>query len=250
MTNRELFHATMNFENGQNLLHLEHGFWPELLADWRKDNLGDDVADPELNGVTPERDVFDYFNVCKMAYCPVNQFLIPPFEEQIIKESEGRKTIKDSWGNIVEVRTDGASLPHIIDFAIKDKSDYLEIRDRLTGNIKERANVYDLSIFGSSVKKQQDSIVGLHINGPFAFLRNLMGVENAMIFPYTDPELTRMILDNNLQICKQAGENVIEACNPEISFIWEDRSYKNAQWFRHLCLMNFICLSIKSGLLL
>jgi len=34
LTNRDLFHATMRRENGDRLLHVIQGFFPEV-ADWR-----------------------------------------------------------------------------------------------------------------------------------------------------------------------------------------------------------------------
>ena len=227
MTNRELFHATMNFANGKELLHLEHGFWPELLDDWRKEGWGQGVSDPEVLGMAPEPDVFDHFNICQMAYYTINQHFLPGLKSEVISEKDGRRTTRDEIGTEVEVRTDGASLPHTTKFGIKDKVDYLAVRDRLIGNFAQRATVYDLSTVGPAAQKQQDHIVGLHINGPFAFLRDILGVENAMMIPYLDPELTRMILDDHLEVCKQAGEITIKALKPDFCFIWEDSTYKN-----------------------
>ncbi len=72
------------------------------------------------------------------------------------------------------------------------------------------------------MQEQVDFPVALHVHGPFAFLRELVGTENAMVLPYTEPALIRQMLEDHLDTCMAASVPVIEACRPDMCFVWED----------------------------
>jgi len=64
--------------------------------------------------------------------------------------------------------------------------------------------------------------VTLRVWGPFSFLRGFLGVENAMVLPYTEPDMIRLMLSDHLEICRAAAGPVIEACKPDLCYVWED----------------------------
>ncbi|MBI2940872.1 MAG: hypothetical protein HYY04_10585 [Chloroflexi bacterium] len=220
--NRELFHATMRRENGDRLLHIVQGFLPKV-EEWQVQGLPEEIVQPPFVGVSPTPDLFDHFNVSKLAHCRFEQFHIPAFEEIVISDREGVKTVRNSRGNVLQTRSDGgASLPHEVDFAIRSRADYERLRDRLVGHVDQRAPLDELAALGESVRNQQDHLVSLRVHGPFGFLRELLGVERAILVPYDDPDWTRLLLDDHLDVSVEAGARVAEACRPDFSFVWED----------------------------
>ncbi|MBI2941580.1 MAG: hypothetical protein HYY04_14190 [Chloroflexi bacterium] len=222
MTNRELFHATMRRENGDRLLHVVQGFFPRV-EDWRAQGLPAGIAQPPFPGISPTPDLFDHFNVSKFAYCRFEEFHVPAFERIVVAESATTKVVRNSRGNTLEVRSDGgASLPHELDFAIKSRLDYETLRDRLTSHLDERAQLGDLGVEGEALRGQRDHLVSLWVHGPFAYLRELLGVQNAIVAPYDDPDWVRLMLDDHLRVSMEAGARVIDTCRPDLSYVWED----------------------------
>ena len=66
MTNRDLFHATMRFENGEALLHFEQGFMIPY-DDWRRDGLPADVGNTHWPKIEAAPDLFDHLTLEHMV---------------------------------------------------------------------------------------------------------------------------------------------------------------------------------------
>jgi uroporphyrinogen decarboxylase len=224
MTNRELFHATMCGENGKDLLHMEQGF--NIPYDqWQREGLPLEIHDAHRGKASlgPTPDLYDYFNVAGYLECTFQQFCVPPFEEETLAVTEGRRIFVDSNGVTLKERTDGVgSPPHEIDFTIKEPGDYQANRDRFVGNTSERIDWAWVEENGPRLQAQQDHPVALRVYGPFAFLRAFVGVENAMILPYTEPVMVRLMLADHLETSKAAAAPVIEGCRPDMAYVWED----------------------------
>jgi uroporphyrinogen decarboxylase len=232
----------MRRENGDRLLHYEMGYNARTLEKWHQQGLPKEILVPELFGVAPTPDLFDYMNICSFAMCQFEQYYLPPFPSEIIERREISAVIRDGRGNIMEHRTDGeGSLPLGIEFAIKTQKDYLGRRHRIVGGGGARASDEYLEEIRRTARDQQDHIVGLWVHGPFAFLRELLGVEGAMTAPYDEPEMVRMMLDDHLQVAMDAGARVADAVHPDCSYVWEDCSGSTGPFisppiFREFCL--------------
>lgn len=224
MTNRDLFHATMRRENGEDLLHMEQGF--NIGYDsWIEQGLPSHIADARLGkaSIDPTPDLYDYFNVAGYLECTFDQFCVPAFEEQTIEETPGRRMYIDEKGTTLKERTDGVeSPPFEVDFTFKTPADYQEHRHRFIGNIDKRVDRAWLETNGPRFIEQKDHPVTLRVWGPFAFLRGFLGVENAMVLPYTEPDMIRLMLEDHLETSMAAAVPVIEACKPDMSYVWED----------------------------
>jgi hypothetical protein len=231
MTNRELFDATMRNENGDKILHLEQCF-NVPVNNWYREGLPRHVMPDQIPVVSEKENLFDHFNVTGFLQTINDQFCVPAFDERIIEIKNGRKIYINSMGNtMTEVdvsvcrREDGSyvgSPPHEIDFAIKTMRDYEENRSRYTGSIAERSRAGWVDGIASSFRDQHDYIVTIWAHGPFAFLRELLGTENAMVMPYEEPDLVRMILKDHLETSMASSEYFIRSVRPDCSFIWED----------------------------
>jgi uroporphyrinogen decarboxylase len=114
------------------------------------------------------------------------------------------------------------SPPQEIDFTIASEKAYMENRYRLTGNANLRFDKKWLAENAEAVRAQQDYLPTLWVDGPFAYLRALMGTENAMVLPYEEPALIKMMLDDHLETSMASAEAVIRACKPDMCFVWED----------------------------
>jgi len=234
MTNRELFHATMNRENGDKLLHFELSFNVPYKK-WYLEGLPKHVVftvstHPEL---TEYENFYDHFNVTGMLLCPrFDQYSIPKYEEKLISDDGEVKILINECGNTIKWLNDNymfrdddgsckGSPPHEIDFAIKTLEDYEKNRFRFIGSIEERIDIKELEN-AEAYAEQNDYISMLVVHGPYAFLREILGTENAMVMPYIEPDMIRMMLSDHLETSKLAAVPIIERCHPDAAFIWED----------------------------
>lgn len=227
MTNRQLFHATMNRENGTSLLHMEQGF-NVTYEKWLDDGLPKNVKNASTPKLTEDENLYDHMNVSGYLECKFKQFCIPAFEQKIISEENDRRTYINENGVTLRIRSDAksgnanGSPPYEIDFSIKTKKDYLDNRYRFVGNIENRYDAKWLIANAEAYCSQPDHPVTLWVHGPFAFLREILGVENAMILPYIEPEMITCMIYDHLETSMQASLPVIHACKPDMCFIWED----------------------------
>ena len=222
MSNRELFHATMRRETGGSLLHMEQGF-NVRYEEWKAQGLPDGVANPEMFGLSAAPDLFDHLNVAKIAFFGFDQFCQPGFPEETLAETPQIRRYRNHLGNTYEVRNDGGwSLPHELDFAVKTLADYMERRDRFRGNVEKRVDWAFLNDAGPRVCAQEDHVPCVWVHGPFAFLRELLGAQGAMMAPFEEPDLVRTILDDHLELAQACAAPVIEATRADFSFVWED----------------------------
>jgi uroporphyrinogen decarboxylase len=226
MTNRDLFHATMRFENGDALLHFEQGFMIPY-EDWRRDGLPDGTTNTHWPKIEATPELFDHLNVSGFAFFWFNQFAVPPFGSRILREENGVRTEINANGATVQTMIGGSgqphgSPPHEIDFAIKTPGDYAANRHRFIGRIEQRWGPDWIRDRAPVLRDQQDFIVCPWVHGPFAYLRELVGTEHAMILPYTEPEMIRLMLRDHLETSMAAAEPLIRAARPDAGFVWED----------------------------
>lgn len=231
MTNRELLHATMEGQNGDALLHMELGFNVPYKR-WYRQGMPTDVQNTDWTYLSKERNLYDYFNVSGFLFQKkYTNFAYPAYEEKILSDDGMRKTYINSMGNtLVEISGGGrddegskiGSPPHEIAFAITCMDDYLENRHRYVQEIEKRIDRDWITQNSKEYNSQNDFIVTYWAHGPFAYLREILGTENAMIMPYEDPDLIEMMLDDHLKTSMAVAEPYIKACKPDWAFIWED----------------------------
>jgi hypothetical protein len=242
MTNRDLFHATMRWENDGQLLHVGQGFNVPYKR-WYKEGLPAHVVNTDWVQLTGQENLYDYFNVSGFLFSPryldddarvhISQFCVPPYPTRILSDDDRVRVSINALGNTLREisdkqshrRDDGTfigSPPYEIDFAIKTPADYLDNRYRYVGNTEKRFDRNWLLLHAAEYRQQQDFISSLFVHGPFAFLRELVGTEMAMVLPYEEPEMVRMILQDHLDTVMAASEEVIRSIRHDASYVWED----------------------------
>lgn len=212
----------MKRENGDLLLHMEQGFNINYGA-WLKNGLPAEVSNATGPPVDENNNLFNHMNVAGYLFCSFDQFRIPPFEEKTLDVSDGRKTYTNERGATLKIRDDGGdSPPHEVDYVIKSPTDYQKNRYRFIGNIEKRYDADSLRKKGPKMRAQKNHPVTISVRGPFGFLREFLGVTNSMILPYTEPEMIKLMLKDRLETSMASAEPVINACKPDMCFVWED----------------------------
>lgn len=180
----------MAFEPTDRPCHIEHGFWHETYLRWRGEGLPESVREPELCYIGQRLDLFSHFNISKFGYMLSGQYYLPPFEDQVIEETESYMVVRDGRGCLAKHSKQGASLPQFLDYPVKCRRDYEALKERLQPKIAERYPA-DWDVLAARMRNQQHTLVCTHMDGFFAYPRELIGVENLLYMFYDDPALMR-----------------------------------------------------------
>ena len=225
MTKREAFHAAFNNEKTNRFCHMEHGFWEESYDRYRAEGLSESICRPAFASVS-KGDLFEYFDILKFGYIRPDTYFQPQLEPVVLEETESYSIIKN--GNGVTLKTAKNSLPQELEFEIKDMESYKKYRENLTApslDIRLPQTVRD------SVKdyaKQGDySAVCTHMDGFFAYPREIMGVQNTLMQFYDDPDLMHIMLNDRADFYIKVYEPILKEITPDFAFIWEDMCFKN-----------------------
>ena len=244
MNDKERFKTIMRFEKPDRMLAWEQGFWGGTIDRWYGEGMprvhgtegspayGDTVrgpATPIAPGDRVCRDVYSPAGLDKPSLkVPVNLYLCPEFETEILEEFEDRMTVRDEYGieKLIPKRKD--SIPHFLVWPVRTLEDFERIAaERLDPDTPERFP----ADWPEQVERLNgyDGVVALggYPCGFFGAPRYLMG-EIALLMGYLDsPDLVRRIVDHLADLWAALYDRVLSEVRVDCIHIWEDMSYKN-----------------------
>ncbi len=244
MTDKERFHAIMNFEPCDRLLYWEQGFWGGTVERWYREGMprkhgvegapafGDTVrgpATPIAQGDKICHDIRESAGLDKPSLrVPVELYLSPPFEGEMLEETEDQVTMRDTFGIVKRMPKAKDSVPHFLSWPVSDWSDFERIAaERLDPDAPGRfpsdwqAQVERLNRYDGVVA------IGGHPCGFFGSARYLMG-EIALLMGFLEtPELVRAIINHLADLWAAIYSRVFSEVKVDCIHIWEDMSFKN-----------------------
>lgn len=226
MNNRERFLATMSGGSVDRLSHVEHGFWTETRTRWLQEGLSSEVGEGSFSYVSDGEDLYHHFDVAKFAYILPGQYFDPPFPVTVLEENDHYCVFTDAKGIKLKVLKENVSIPMFLDYPIKDRADYDRRKGSLLGRPQERLPE-DWGALCKTMKGQGDAITALHMDGFFAFPRELMGLETFLETLYDDPDLIREMIENRADFYIEMMGKPIADMKPDMAFLWEDMCYCN-----------------------
>ncbi|MCX6984122.1 MAG: hypothetical protein NT118_05125 [Lentisphaerae bacterium] len=215
MNARERFLSVMNFEKPDRLPFWEFmGFWPETIDRWHNEGLPENVSTEEYFG-------FDHFE-----FMPVDFNFVPAFERVIIEEDEDTRIVRDESGRTKKEFKYGSAMPHHIEFPIKTRTDFLELKERLDSSSPQR---YPAN-FDSVVERyrNRDYPIGLISRGFFAFGRDFMSFEDLMVAFAEQPEWMEEMMDFHLDFLMRLWEKALNDVEVDMVYLGEDMAYKTS----------------------
>jgi len=118
MTNRERIINTALCKKVDRLpFFFYFGPWTETEKRWRTEGLGQDESWDERFGFDPGIVLVD-----------VNFGYSPSFEHKQLEDSGDKEIVRDKLGIIKEQRKDGGSIPKFLEYPIKNREDWEEIK--------------------------------------------------------------------------------------------------------------------------
>ena len=217
LTNRERFLRLMRGEPVDRAPFFPcFGPWPATLERWRREGLPPDTDYAEVVG----------FDGDLRHRLPINAFLCPPFEQQVIDEDAETRTVVDQYGVKKRERKDAGSMPEFLSFAVSSRADWERVKERLDPSAPERFPQNWDALCEQHQSRTDPAYAGDRPVGFFGGPRELFGLEGMAFAFHDDPELICDVLDALADLWVPLFTKAIHEAPVDFFFVWEDMCFK------------------------
>ena len=211
MTYRELWHEIMFYGEFDRMPAVHWAQWDETLERWHAEGL------PE--GMNPRA----YLDVpAHWAGVGINVNLFPAFEEEVLEETDEYRIFRDGAGVICKDWKHKSSIPHYLDYTLKEAKDWPAFKERLQPDM----NRYDEAGLLDGIAKAEASDLPIVVStaSMMGWIRNWMGVENMCYLMFDAPDTYADMVDTLSDLSCWALEIILPKMNvtPLMGFGWED----------------------------
>ena len=249
MNTREKFNSVVNFEKDGQAPNWEFGYWYDTVMRWYDEGLPKvnppvldsyvqwayGEADPGLDVFgekvhTYGSDVKDYFGFDERVHAaPLYAPPLPYFDREVYEEDDENIIFRrENDGKVVKTRKDGTSMPSFLEFPVKNRKDFEKIKEKFDPDYPGRIpDNFDQKIEEYKNRDYVLQIGGTLFCGFFSILREMMGLETAVIKFYDDPKLIIEMMEFFTDYYIRLNSKVTSKVDVDYFYIWEDMSYKN-----------------------
>jgi len=180
-----------------------------------------------------------------MVRVPLNFWVCPRFEEEILEDHEESVVWRDGSGIVRRDRKDRKSLPHWIGWPVADREDWERLKaERLRPTLEGRLPDQWHCLLEQYQQRDYPLCIGGCPAGFYGGARHLLGQERVLTTFYDDPQLMRDIMDYLGDFLVSIYDQVLDQVDADVCFIWEDMCYKNGPlispaMFREFMLPNY-----------
>lgn len=218
MSPKQRFEAIMGYRPFDRIIDTEFGYWNQTLRRWHEEGLPREI-DSELKANA-------FFGFDKwLKHVPVNTGFQPQFEEKIIHRGPRHTIMTDARGITCKVFTDGAdSIPHFLDFPIKDRESYAPFKERLKPLSDGRIPVDLIDV--AEKTRNRNYVLSVMSGSTAGYLRDLMGFEGFATAIYLQPDLIDEILQDFERLYCALAHTLASRLSIDCIVWWEDIAFK------------------------
>lgn len=232
MTRKERFLKIAHFELiGDVFLSSYHQwFWYDVLKRWVKEGAPERILQDEYRA--------EFFGFERVEVIPIKSTImclgesfgppyippfIPLFERKILKEGEHRMVIDEGGRKILEYKKQPERMPQWLEFPVKTKKDWVEVKKRLNPDSPERFPAW----WDDKIRdwQQRDYPLGIAVGSVFGILREMVGLENLSIMYYDDPSLVHDMTEWLCHFELKILEKALADLQYDFALFWEDMAY-------------------------
>lgn len=182
----------------------------ETKARWIKEGMPENV------------DAHKYFNTVLMySSVGINTNLYPFFEEEVIEETDEYRIFRDRDGTIQKKIKHKSSVPHFVDFTLKEARNWDEYKRRLQPDPARIPENLDNNIAASETSGLPIAMWTVSLMG---WIRNWMGIENMSYLMYDRRDVYADMVNTLADLACWAIDQVIPRMKtkPDMVILWED----------------------------
>ncbi|MGC9450113.1 MAG: uroporphyrinogen decarboxylase family protein [Oceanipulchritudo sp.] len=159
-----------------------------------------------------------------MAWVPVNRGPLSGIREEVLRETDKEKVIRDTFGRTTILPKQAATISLPQDFPVMEPEDWQRIRHWFR---VDETRVETESLESCARERENGALVRAAIWGAYDILRQLMGDELACVSVIEEPELVEDILRTVGDMQARCLEKAIETTPIDILHIHEDFAGKS-----------------------
>ena len=200
MTQKDRFLRTLTFESVDRAPFMEIAVWAQTRERWIREGMPDDVDTGFMHRGS------DYFGLEGYETVQINATApVPPFEHRVVEENDECVLFTDGFGRTRRALKTGTvggtrmSMDTYIDFAVKDRASFSELKKRYDASSEGQRYPADWAQTRSMAAETERPLTLLNpLGGTFGYysmLRNWIGTENLSYMWYDDPVLIEECLE-------------------------------------------------------
>jgi uroporphyrinogen decarboxylase len=226
---KDRFYRTYTYQEIDRVPDIEFGYWPQTIRRWLGEGLPLELTPDETNQMfLGKLEKFFGFENEGWMFLP-SMVMNPSFEEEVIERKDASVILKGSDGIIAERYlddSDESSIPHFIEFPVKDPDDWAQIKERYRIDDPVRTPS-DETIDRIRKAIAAGKSINIFLVGFYGQLRNWMGMENLSYAFYDYPDMIHDMVEHWAELAAQQIENLPEDIVIDYVHWWEDMACNN-----------------------
>jgi len=218
MTDRERFNNQMHYKPVDRCFNREFGYWKENFRQWRifRDN---DIRNNE------EADLFFNFDVTKRVGGRIGMH--PPFEQEVVSETETTKTIINNEGLLAEIPKDGHdTIPHFLKSSITTPEDWKKIKEERYRR-DDPARKLDVETLTRRHPPDRDYVLVVNCGSMIGRVRNILTLEGLAYACFDHPDMVEDMVETQCVLVEDFLDQVLPHIAFDAASNWEDISCKS-----------------------
>ena len=239
MTSRErIIKTVLNEKTDRVPFIFPFGPWIETVELWRTQGLG---ANEDYTARTG----------CDAGFLPVpaswiNLGYCPAFEERTISDDGNKRIFLNYQGIVTEVKHGNVSIPNFLEYPVKTPDDWKRLKEeRLQPKLEERITVDIDELKAWAVAHDGPIQLGNFPYGLFGTARDLIGVEELLMWFYDYPEVIADIMDTLTDLWLGIYKEIAKHIQIDCIHIWEDMSGKQGPLISPAMMYEFMVPNYK-----
>ena len=223
MNDRERFLKLMAFETVDKVPNYELGCWGQTTERWFNEGMPKDALYLKWFEGEP------YFNLGRRGFAYINVGVIPPFDYEVIEETDRYLIARHENGIITKALKEGTvrgtrmSMDQYLSFPVTDRRSFVEIKKRYNPDSLIRyPQWWDEWV---KIWKDRDYPLCLLGNGTFGLysqLRSWVGTENLSYLFYDDPSFVEEMIEFNAEFLLVLVEKALKEVKFDYFNFFED----------------------------
>ena len=218
MTHLERFYGILRYQPVDRAPWWPTGGWSQTMKRWHEEGLPEGVS------------LKDYFGAEETVGVGVYYGPWPMFPLETLEEYDDKRLMRNHEGILMEVYVSDTdrSMPHFIDFPVKNRADYRRLlKPRLCGAADDRLpQNWDAKVAGWKQRTDPLCLFADRWGGFFGPLRNMMGLENLIYAFYDDPALVEEMMDDIADNVIRVTDRILRDIDIDYFAFWEDMGMK------------------------
>ena len=224
LTPRERFLRVMHYQPVDRIPHMEFGYWQSLKDRWMDEGHLPKDLQPKAGGAVSDTALELFFGCEQRVVVDSRLEAGPGRRTEVVGERDGKVIYRDGLGILCEEVKEGIrTIPHYLDFPIKDRPSWERFRDEfLDLNADWRVQTEEEIEEKARRLRNSTSPVGINFGSFIGRIRNWVGFENLALMSHDDPRLVEDMVAHVAELKMKYLPPLLRKFEFDFAAGWED----------------------------